>query len=432
MIDQLAGAESDFRRDGGPLRPARGAEVIVGVMALATPIVAWQGPAHTTVLDLVNACFLLGYWCLILGRREPLAMPFRVAMWLLLLGSFGGMVSAANHRVAMLTVAQDLYLYVWFLTLAHFVTQHCRLVAIVATWVVVACVVGLLAALDNYLGLFGGHFAGDVRATGTFENPNMFGDYLMVSFFLAWAAASPGRRIFYVAMGFLTFGVVATASNGALLGLLAGIGITVLVAPSAHPHRRAAYLMLGAGVGLALFGLSFERVQEQSLGMFAAPRGSIGGGVMKGYSERRDVWMGLLASVRRTPTGVGPGNFRTDTIAGGYSAHNEYLGMLAERGPLGLIAWLGILFVSLQEVLRLRAAQQPTDGGPARAALAWAPLFGLVVSLAAHATVVELFHFRHVWFALALLIAARTQTAPDWATAMRLAASRRVLAEAVA
>ncbi len=394
---------------------SRGADVVVGLMALATPIVEVQGPAHTTVLDGINLIFLAVYWARILARGESLELPFGTAMWLLFLGSLGGMVSAINHKVAALTLAQDVYLYVWFVTLAHFVTRHCRIPRVVVTWVAVACVVALLAALDNYFGLFGGRFAGDVRATGTFENPNMFGDYLMVSFFLCWAAAAAGRRWLYVPMLVLVLGVVATASNGALLGLAAGTGVTMLTIPTPHPQRRLALILLALASGVVLFGTQFQRVQEQSLGMFAAPRGSIGGGAMKGYAERREVWMGLLGSVRRTPTGVGPGNFRTETIAGEHSAHNEYLGMLAERGPLGLLAWLAILFGAGHQVLQIRAAR-----GQGYEPFAWAPLLGLVVGLAAHATVVEMFHFRHVWFALALLVALRAQgPAPVPRTAQR-------------
>jgi O-antigen ligase len=271
-------------------------------------------------------------------------------------------------------------------------------------WVAVACVVALLAVLDNYLGLFGGRFAGDVRATGTFENPNMFGDYLMVSFFLCWAAAAARRPWLYPAMGVLLLGVVATASNGALLGLCAGAGTTLLLLPTDQPQRRIALVLVGLAGVVALFGLSFQRVQEQSLGMFAAPRGSIGGGALYGYMERRDVWLGLLGTVRRTPSGVGPGNFKTDTVAGEHSAHNEYLGMLAERGPLGLLAWLGVLIGAAQQVLRIRAARALGYEPFAAAAL-----IGLVAGLAAHAAVVEMFHFRHVWFALALLVAMRAQ-----------------------
>jgi O-antigen ligase len=416
---------SGVRTSSGGTQGSHG-DLVTTVMILATPIVDLQGPAHTTVLDAVNLVFLALYWTRVVLRGDRLEWPFRTAMWLLVLGSLGGMLSAGDRSLAVLTLVQDLYLYVWFVTLAHFVARHCRLPVLVTTWVAMACVVGILAALDNYLGLFEGRFAGDVRATGTFENPNMFGDYLLVSFFLCWAAAAARRWWLYPPMGLLLLGVVATASNGALLGLCAGTAVTLLTLPTARPERRVATLLLGLAAVVAVFGTSFQRVQERSLGMFAAPRGAIGGGAMKGYAERREVWMGLLETVRRRPTGVGPGNFRTDTAAGAHSAHNEYLGMLAERGPLGLAAWLGILLGAVAQVRRLGPAGE--RGG---AAVEPAALLGLVAGLAAHAAVVEMFHFRHVWFALAVLVAARAQApspAPV-AAAAPLWSGRRVLAE---
>jgi len=392
------------------------AELLVIVMLLAVPLVAVQGPAHTTVLDAINALFLALYWCYVLARRLRLAVPLQLPMWLILIGSVGGLLSADAPGVAVLTIAQDVYLYVWFITLADFLARFCRPAVVVAAWTVVATAVALLTVADAHTAALGGQFAGDVRAVGTFENPNMFGNYLVVSFFLCWAAAGGGRPAFYCAMPLLVAGVLSSASNGALLGLSTGTLTALLLGPTTVPQRRVGLVLLAAGAGVVLFALSFERVLEESLGMFAGPRGAIGGGVLKAYAERSDVWAGLVESVARVPTGVGPGNFKTETAYGFYSAHNEYLGMLAERGPLGLLGWCGILLGAGLLVLRLRAAAARGDRP-----FGVAPLFGLVAALAAHAAVVEMLHFRHVWLALALLSAVAAQRA----TAQQGAAPRR-------
>src|SRR6185295_7819658 len=83
------------------------------------------------------------------------------------------------------------------------------------------------------------------------------------------------------------------------------------------------------------------------------------------------------------------------------SAHNDYLGMLVERGPLGLLGWCSLLLAMWLLVARLGQAPGP-------APLAWLPLHGLVAAVAMHAFVVELFHFRHLWLAFALVTAAAT------------------------
>src|SRR4029077_19583026 len=128
-------------------------------------------------------------------------------------------------------IVEDLYLYLWFVTLADFLGRRVRPGDVAMLWVGVACLVAFVTIADGYFGLFGGHFAGLKRATGTFENPNMFGDYLVVSFFVAWAVAAAGRPIVYVALPLLLVGVRSTASNGCMVSLLACFGGVLVACP---------------------------------------------------------------------------------------------------------------------------------------------------------------------------------------------------------
>jgi O-antigen ligase len=109
--------------------------------------------------------------------------------------------------------------------------------------------------------------------------------------------------------------------------------------------------------------------------------------------------------VRQVPTGVGPANFnrKGGLVSGGYhAAHNDYLGMLAERSVVGLVGWLGIL--GSVALLIGRVARIDAAGGAV--ALGVQPLYGLLGAMALHSGVVELFHFRHFWMALAIVAAA--------------------------
>ena len=108
-----------------------------------------------------------------------------------------------------------------------------------------------------------------------------------------------------------------------------------------------------------------------------------------------------------TPTGIGPGNFRVvnaEETGDYHGAHNEYVGMLVERGPLGLAGWLGILAGVAAMVVQI---QRGANAG--FAPLGVLPLFGLVGALASHALVIELSHFRHVWMVLAIVAALAQQ-----------------------
>ena len=155
-------------------RPRGGPLLVSGAMILALPLVAIQGPAHTTPMDPINLLFVVACWACVIVRREQLVFPLALPFWLIMVGSLLGMYRADDPTRAVLTVTEDVYLYLWFVTLAHFLSRRCRLDDVATVFVAVACAVALLTYADARMGLLGGRFAGTARATGTFENPNMF------------------------------------------------------------------------------------------------------------------------------------------------------------------------------------------------------------------------------------------------------------------
>ena len=230
----------------------------------------------------------------------------------------------------------------------------------------------------------------------------MFGSYLLISFFLTWAAARAGQRLLYLALPALVAGVLATASNGALLGFLGGCGVAMAVDRRYRSPGMIGALLVVAALGMGVVSIWRDQVQSMAMEIVSSERGEIAGASLKGYGERTSLWSEATDIIERVPTGVGPGNFQilSGSVSGDYnSAHNDYLGMLVERGPLGLLGWCAFLVAVGGLLARLRAA---TDRSP----LAIEPLCGLLGAIVAHATVVELSHFRHVWLAIAILSAA--------------------------
>jgi O-antigen ligase len=391
--------------------------LVVGAMLAALPLVALQGPAHTVPLDAVNVLFLAGYWGHVVARRARVAFPLLLPFWLLLLGSCGGLYSATDLSEGVLTTVQDVYLYVWFVTLGHFLVHHCRAGRVVTLWALAASAVALLAVLGVHLGPLGPGLAGSQRAAATFREPNMCGNYLIVSFFLTWGAAAAGRPALYLALPLLAAGVHATGSNGALLGMAAGGGVAAVAYLSGQRQRAAAVLLVGAALAIAIVGVGWDQVETLGLRIASRERGAVGGGVLKGYQERAAIWADIVEIVREVPTGVGPGNLgeaRGLRSGNYYSAHNEYLGMLGERGPLGLAGWCGILLGIGVWLWRWR----PVEDG---AGLAAPPLWGLLAALVFHAGVIELSHFRHVWLAMAVVWTATHAPSVDRASDPALA-----------
>jgi O-antigen ligase len=389
----------------------RGPLLAVAAMLILLPFVMLQGPVHTTAFDAFNAFFIVFYWLRFSVRPSPVTFPMLLPMWLILLGSCVGLYSADDPGRSLVFLGKEMYLYIWFLTAVHFLTYHCRAATVASMWVGIATTLALLMALDSHTHVFGGHIGGQLRGAGTFENPNMCGNYLDMSFFLAWSLAAAGRPRFYIAMPVLVAAVLATASNGALLSLTVGC----TVAFSMTVGRRSLLLAGGAGlvvaaIGLAIVGAAHKRLERSSLELMSRGRRSIGGAALEGAGERFPLWLDAADSVQRVPTGVGPGNFNREggRISGDtHGAHNDYVGMLAERGPLGLIGWCALLVSAAAVLRRLRAARAGGSGE-----LGIEALFGALAAVSLHSMTMESFHFRHLWMFLVLIHAALAQTSP--------------------
>ena len=242
------------------------------------------------------------------------------------------------------------------------------------------------------------------RALGPFGQPNRLGGYLVAAIPLALALAlSAQDRTFragiLIATFALAFCLVATYSRGAWLGLAAGL--LVLAAAlvrwpdlSPQPAVLAASLACVTLPVLLLLPSVISRVESRPS---TAPAWNLpidpereGSGAM-----RRAIWSGSLAAAARRPVlGFGIGAFReafdrskSPTMKqleaeGGRTAdqaHNHYLGLLAERGALGLAAFAALAALSLGAAATAMAPGTPTMGRVLVAGLA-----GSVVALLAH------------------------------------------------
>lgn len=245
------------------------------------------------------------------------------------------------------------------------------------------------------------------RALGPFGQPNRMGGYLIAAIpvALALAIVAQDRALkvgILVATFGLTFCLVATYSRGAWLGLAAGL--LVLAAafvrwPELMP--RPAFLAASvACVSLPILFLLPTVVSRLEARRSATPAWNLpidpereGSGAM-----RRAIWSGALrAAAQRPVLGSGIGAFREafdrskgttmkrlEAVGGRTAdqAHNHYLGLLAERGVLGLAAFALLTALSLGAAAAALASGTPTMGRVLVAGLA-----GSVVALLAHAFV---------------------------------------------
>ncbi len=252
----------------------------------------------------------------------------------------------------------------------------------------------LLPAANSYPG----------RALGPFGQPNRMGGYLIamipVALGLAFLAQDRALKAGLLLVSFgLVFCLAATYSRGAWLGLAAGL-LVFAAAFARWPELMPRPAMLGLAVAcltlpfVALLPSVLSRVQPRpasgpAWNLPIDPERESSGAM------RRAIWSGAIrAAMSRPVAGWGIGSFRQAydvskdatmkrlEAEGGRTAdqaHNHYLGILAERGVLGLAAFAALTALTLGA-----AAMAMASGTQAMGRVLVAGLAGSVMALLAH------------------------------------------------
>jgi O-antigen ligase len=222
-------------------------------------------------------------------------------------------------------------------------------------WLVVGAVLatGLLQCVETILPVVNGTVAVSdaTRATGTVNEPNDFAGYLVLVGPLAVAVGLILRNRWTViagGIGTLLFGaaLVATLSRSGWLGIvMAVITLAVLL-----PQRRRQIAFIGAGALAVLLVGGLAGPIADRLGNQA------GSSPVDTFMARVPIWAAAIAMTASHPIfGVGVDNFQNfiddyNPDLGVNIAHNLFLNMSAERGLLGLGAFVAVV-VMLFKVL---------------------------------------------------------------------------------
>ena len=396
------------------------ARAYLAVAACLAPVCVPEGPGQTALLDFLNLAVLAvaSLALLVPGRR--VRMPMMLPMVLVAIGSLLATFTAPSLKLATLALAQDVYLFAWFLLVVNLVRDAASLRTLQVAWMWTAVAISL-GALGQVLAHSGGSLAGllgsrGLRPWSTLYNPNMLADYLVISVFVtASASASLPRLVRWAVFGVLALGLLTTKSNGGMIALASGLVVWTMVRAairSASPQRWLAGLALV--VSLAGVGTWLQVEWGVADSLLASLRQHTFVGRMAHSSESRlRIWDQLERSYARSPLGIGPGNSGAIALSitererpGSYmskEAHSDYLAFAIERGPLGV---LGLLLMTATGFVCV-ARYWGHAGDPAkrtRGAGVWTA--GMAAALAAsavHSTVIEKLHFRHFWLLLAMV-----------------------------
>lgn len=183
----------------------------------------------------------------------------------------------------------------------------------------------------------------EFRVPSTLENPNMLGQYLLLTIPMGGAcllgAKTWGKRVFYLCCcGIMALCMILTFSRGAWLALLFAGAIFVL-------FLNPRLILLAPFALIALYFVLPETVITRFT--------SIGDLTDNSTSYRVYIWMGVLAMLKDYwLCGIGPGDAAFNMVYPAYSyssidaphSHNLFLQIVCDAGICALVVFFLLLF----------------------------------------------------------------------------------------
>ena len=344
------------RRQGGPRRPfaVSAAEwLVVAVILTSFYVRSDQTQDSPSPYDLLMAGTVAALF--LFGLRFPRRLGMPAALWGLVIAGFGiGAVDAIYMERVQPALLTSIYLVGTFLFFASWVYADPgrRLEQIFWAYTVAAAIAAAFG-IAGYFALLPGAemFTEYGRARGTFNDPNVFGPFLVAPIlFLAWklSTAQSLRSLWMVApLGILVLGLFLSFSRGAwgalLLAGLIFFGLTLSTSKSYLQTVR----LIGFGalaviviVGVVGFALSSPKVAD-----LFEQRASL----TQSYDTdpdhgRFESQTRAFAMALEKPLGLGPSQW---AMINNLDTHNVYLHVLISGGFLSGLAFVAFLLVTL-------------------------------------------------------------------------------------
>jgi O-antigen ligase len=336
---------------------------------------------------------------LVTGRfnvdRVPLAVFSLVGSFIVL--NILSAIEAIDPQIAARFITITLYLCVFGIWLTSYVNSEHRARQVAIAYIVPATVFGLAATLAMFGPMPGGSalLAYDgTRATGLFEDPNVFGPFMVPAALIVLqdildprllrARTSLKVAAFLILTGATLFSYSRAAWGNYVVGVVVLLAVLMMRRGGSRRALPMVVILIVTTLGVAgtlsaTGSLSFleERAHIQSYDTqrFGAQR------------------FGIELAAEH-PAGIGPGQFE---LRAPISAHSTYVRALAEQGVLGLAVIVALFLTTLIFAGSNAIAGRDTYGiGSAALLAAW---IGLLVN----SFVVDTLHWRHLWLVAALI-----------------------------
>lgn len=357
---------------------------------------------------------LIAIWALF-GLR--LSQVSGALLAILVIFNIGGVISMgqmSDLKTAPMYLAVSLFLSLTSVFFATIVKNDYRVLNIIFGGYVLAAICTSLLGILGYFNAFPGSelFTRYGRAMGAFQDPNVFGPFLMLPF--AWLLhgilagslrALPLRLVPILILTLAIFLSFSRAAWGMALLIIAGMALLLFIHNPSPLFRLRIIIMAIVAVALALIAIVIA-LQIPSVAELFNARAQL----VQDYDDAQfgrfaRHWYGLLMSIDH-PLGIGPLEFGPIY---GEDTHNIWLKALLDYGWIGFASYLLLTMLTLGLGLRILFRDRPWQPYLLCAYLAY--LTHVVVG-----NVIDTDHWRHfyllvgvIWGCVALEVANKRQ-----------------------
>ncbi|ATU92062.1 O-antigen ligase family protein [Phyllobacterium zundukense] len=344
---------------------------------------------------------LIGVWALF-GLRLSRAVAALLAI--LVVFNLGGLISMgqmADLKTAPMYIAVSLFLAITSVFFAAVIDNDERILAVIFKAYILAAICTSLLGILGYFDAFPGAelFTRYGRAMGAFQDPNVFGPFLMLP--LAWLVhgvlvgdlrALPIRLVPILILTLGIFLSFSRAAWGMALLIIAGLAVLLFIRNPNRLFRLRIMLLAGLAVVVVLLAV-IVALQIPSVAELFTARAQL----VQDYDDAQfgrfaRHWYGMLLSIDH-PLGIGPLEFGPIY---GEDTHNIWLKAALDYGWLGFVSYLILTMLTLGLGLRILFRERP-----------WQPFllcaYIVYVAHVAIGNVIDTDHWRHFYLLIGII-----------------------------
>lgn len=307
---------------------------------------------------------LIAVWALF-GLR--LSQVSSVLLAILVIFNIGGVISMgqmSDLKTAPMYLAVSLFLSLTAVFFAAIINNDYRILKVIFGSYVLAAICTSLLGILGYFSAFPGAelFTRYGRAMGAFQDPNVFGPFLMLPF--AWLIhgvlagslrALPLRLIPILILTLAIFLSFSRAAWGMALLIIAGLAILLFIRNPSPLFRLRIIIMAIVAVAIALIAIVIA-LQIPSVAELFNARAQL----VQDYDDAQfgrfaRHWYGLLLSIDH-PLGIGPLEFGPIY---GEDTHNIWLKASLDYGWVGFVSYFTLTMLTLGLGLRYLFRDRP-------------------------------------------------------------------------